>query len=135
MNNTAKNKKLICEALGLTEMQYCEMVMHFGQMWMHRYFGHEEIMINALNKSKNFWAWWLNQWNNRDADFIRLTNLNLIEMPLNGMVKQKAVELYDETHEASELKIRPNRFVIQEVGKLIKQEENNLKKLQQNVNR
>lgn len=126
---TVTNKQIICTALGMNELQYAEMVEEFGQLWMNRYFGHEEIMLNALNKSKTFWAWWVNQWENRNEDYVRLTNLAIIELPLDRVTKAVAIELYRETHAANELKIVPNKFVVAEVNKLIKQEELNLKNI------
>lgn len=133
MKESVKNKQLICRATGKDDAEYFDMVFGFAQLWMERYFGTEKIVINALNNSKSFWAWWINQWDNRNAEFVRLTSLDVIELPLTGITQAMAIELYDETHATNELCIVPNKFVVSEVSKLIKQEESKLKNLYNHV--
>lgn len=109
------------------------MVFEAAQEWMSLYFGDEPIIKKALNASKFFWAWWTNQWENRDTAFVQLTGLNKISLPLDATTLKITIDLYTECHAVNTLKIHPNRFVINNALMVIKQEikntENHIKLL------
>lgn len=112
------------KALHLTEYEYGDMVLQYGNLWMQRYFGTQEAIIQALNSSKSFWKWWVNQWNNRDDQFI-----HEYSCLLNIGTKDFTMDLYTMHHDVHSLKIIPNIIVVREVGRLIKIEEKKLKEL------
>lgn len=127
-----QNKDFISKAFGMSELQYGQMVYDVAQVWINLFFGHDDLMPNILNRSPRFWAWWKNQWNNRDAEFVRLTNVNMIDERLQGTCLLSALELYNEIHQTGSRSIQPNRFVIEEVGAMIIEEEAKLIKIQNN---
>lgn len=122
------NKITILKALQYSELQYGQMVYDYAQLWIQRYFGADAIVVDALNASKSFWQWWNGQWANRDSIFIHQACLNQLG-ELNGELLTVTRELYADHHSIDELRIVPNRYVVAEVGKLIKAEEAKLKKL------
>lgn len=130
MNN---NSNIILQATGLTELNYGNMVFDAAQEWMNLYFGDEPIIKKALNASKFFWAWWSNQWENRDTSFVEQIGLNEMCFPLEDRYKIIVIELYNERHTVNALKIHPNRFVFNDAFKVIKEEklklENHIKEL------
>lgn len=124
-----KAKHIIKQALMLTDQQYAEMVMQFAHQWMQRYFGNEEVIISALHHSGWFWKWWVNQWDNRDEDFVQITGLEYAQFPLDKEVLKEVLSDYQIHHDVHRLRIVPNRMVVNEVGKLIKLEEQRIKQL------
>lgn len=127
-----QNKDFICKAFGLDELQYGQMVYNVGQWWIDKFFIKDPLMVDVLNNSCRFWAWWKNQWNNRDAEFVRLTSIDMINEPLTGYCYQAALELYNTLHESGAREIHPNRFVQEEVNAMIIEEEQKILKLRNN---
>lgn len=117
------------KALRINELQYGQMVWDNALLWMDRYFGTQPIVKEALESSKSFRLWWVNQWDNRDQEFLNMTSLAKIELPLDNKTHQYTTELYQDHHNVDQLRIIPNRFVVREVGKLIKIEETRLEAL------
>jgi hypothetical protein len=124
------NKYIIMKATGLSEIQYAEMVMDYAQGWMNRYFSHVPITIDALNHSKHFWKWWTNQWENRDALFIKETQISFTDSLPDVTTRELTKWLYQSHHNPMDLLIVPNRFVVREVGGLIKKQEHLIKDLE-----
>jgi hypothetical protein len=119
-----KNQQLICKALGLTDLSYSEMVFEYATLWFNRYFFNNDIMVNALEASPSFWAWWKNQWEIRNERFICEANLNTIELPLEVDCKLIALGLYYDAHDVMGLQVFPNKLVRIEAGReIIKQYE------------
>lgn len=126
------NIHIITQATGLTEVERGNMLMEYAQDWMRRYFGDERTITNALNYSKFFWAWWSNQWQIREDDFIYwFTYQNALQekMGMKGVCKQTALEFYQDMHRVDFLAIVPNQLVVLEVNKLIKIEEEKINSL------
>lgn len=115
------------QALGITELQYGEMVMEGANRWMVRYFGTEQSIIDSFHHSKSFWKWWVNQWNNRDASFLH-ENHQILHVTKGELTKW----LYAKHQDPDQLKIIPNDSVVKEVGKLLKIENQKLKALKSN---
>lgn len=113
----------------MTDLQYSEMVMAHAQQWMRKYFGTEETIINALNHSGWFWKWWVNQWDNRDTEFVQIAGLEYAELPLEKALAEAVLEDYKIHHNVNKLRIVPNKMVVNEVGKLIKVEVQKIKQL------
>lgn len=115
------------QATGLSDLQYAEMVMHFANKWMNRYFSHVPVTIDALNRSKYFWKWWTGQWENRDVLFIK--ERGLLNQSADMVTQGVNLMLYEVHHNPRKLLIVPNTMVVNEVGKLIKRHETELKQL------
>lgn len=123
------NQQLICQSLGLTDLDYSTMVFEYSNQWMKRYFFNDEIMIKALEKSPMFWAWWKNQWQIRDEQFITMCSLNQIDEVLEGTCRTVAIELYEAEHDAHKLIVFPNKLVRMEAGREIIKQYETIKKL------
>lgn len=124
-----QNKYIIMKALRMSELQYGTMVMDYAQAWMRRYFGMEQTVIDALNKSGFFWKWWTKQWDNRDREFMRITEIAARPTPLDLTTWKVTKRLYELHHDADDLVIVPNKKVVREVGGLIKKEKELIKQL------
>lgn len=110
---------IIIEALQMSEYQYVLMRGDYANLWMERYFGTEQLIIDALNASPTFWKWWNKQWDNRDNEFVKVTGLDMIDLPLDRDTMAITTDLYEEHHNIDQLKIVPNMKVVKEVGALI----------------
>ena len=122
MTNKQKNKEIICQAFGLTELSYGYIVMDAGYEWMHFYFINDAALIEATSKCVLFWSWWKNQWEIRDAAYLNYAPIEQLEWPLKGSVRRSAIEIYIEYHEPTKLNILPNVWVINEIKKMLTEE-------------
>lgn len=114
--NTEQNREVILRKLRITDLQYCEMVERGGYEWLRRYFSHVPDMIDICKYSAMFWKWWVNEWNLRDNRFLALNRFKIWPVHIEE-------SSYNFTHDIDGLGIRPNRFVIEEVNKIIKNQE------------
>lgn len=109
------NKESIIKALRITEMQYAETVEQFGYNWIKQRFCDMDVVVDGLSRSKMFWAWWKNQWEIRDEQFVRETNIALINEELKGQTLLVSRNLYVELHNPQTLKVKLNVFIRKEL--------------------
>lgn len=64
------NQQRIIKLLGWDEMQYSQFVYDTGLRYLELYIPTDHAGIDALSRSKIFWAWWRNHWAARDAKFM-----------------------------------------------------------------
>ncbi len=117
------------KAMGWTDMQYAEIVMHSAEDWIRFHFLDEEIMLNVLTRSAMFWKWWKNQWEQRDARFIEVTGIDLIDFPVDKRMQQTINNEYYKLHDISRLIIRLNKLIAADCRRIIDEEVNNINKL------
>jgi hypothetical protein len=124
-----ENKEHIQRALGITADEYAVAVEQAGYQWIDRFFQNDQETVKIIASCAMFWKWWVNQWDIRDAEYIRMTSLDIIDTPLEGKYWQAAFEEWIEIHMVKKLQIIPNRMVIEELSRKIVEEENKLKTL------
>lgn len=112
------NKNIIIKACSINEQQYGEMIMHYANCWIERYFGKDEQMNYAFNHSANFWKWWTAAWDKRDIEFIRTTGINNFN-DFDKSENEVIGSLYADHHNADEIIVMPNLDVIKEVNGLM----------------
>lgn len=116
------NKQLIYAALGFNDSSYHQLVFDTGMSWIRDRFSlNDEEITYVVAKSQQFWAWWRNQWELRDAQFVFECSLDKQELPLTGDTKEMGLHLYHELHQAKNIRVYPNRFVISDVGRYLKE--------------
>lgn len=124
-----ENKKHIQRALGITNDDFVIAVEQAGYQWIDRYFHNDDDAVKLIASCKMFWKWWVNEWDIRDSEFIRITSIDLIDTPLEGKCWQIAFEEWIDLHEVKKLHIVPNRWVIQELSRMMVEQENQLELL------
>lgn len=65
----AKNERVkggIIALLGWDEEQYLSFKMRCGRNFLQQYMPNYPELIDEVNESRLFWAWWINQWLIRD---------------------------------------------------------------------
>ncbi len=124
-----KTQEQIRLLLGYTAKKYALMVEYAGYSWLERYFGSDTELKNVFVRSGKFWQWWINEWNNRDKDFLFETSLRYVNEPLTGDELQIALGFFVDKHNVKEFTIVPNRWVRCEVARMIKEESEKLKAL------
>jgi len=67
---TEANKQQVCRLLGWDELQYASFQEEQGIEYVKGIVGSDEWGASHLLKSKLFWKWWINHWNNRDQEFL-----------------------------------------------------------------
>ncbi len=129
---TQSNKDIIIKSLGVPEFEYREFKRDAAWIWLDKFFGDPESE-DAISLIPLFWKWWNNQWDIRDEEFIRLTNLHQINEVLTGQVRVNALSLYNEIHNVHDFIVQPNRFLNIEIRKVLQElaakEEMKIKKL------
>jgi len=114
-------KNYIIKALCISEHKYAEMVESFAYVWLTRLTSDGEV-ISEISKSSIFWKWWINQWDIRDEKFAYQCNLKNINEALCGKTLTIARDLFFEAHNPKMLTVIPNKFVINEIKSIVKNE-------------
>lgn len=117
MKNT---KELIIKALRLGPADHSTMLFYGADMWLDKL--SDSRVIARVAELPLFWKWWKNQWDIRDQEFIRLTNLNEINQPLSGDTLHMAQSLYNDIHDATGLKIIPNAWLNKQIAEIVASE-------------
>ena len=92
-------KEEICQFLGMSESEYCEMQFERAYGYLMENLPSiddtskdtKQWWIDALTKSKVFWAWWVKQWEKRDCMF-------LSEKPMAGNNANYSLMKYKQAH-------------------------------------
>lgn len=63
--------KEICRLLGWTELDYNTFMWQTGTEYLDYYLPNDCWGKQMLETNKTFWKWWINQWANRDAEFLQ----------------------------------------------------------------
>ena len=113
-------KEIIIKSLCITDDEYANMVERSGYAWLSRLM--DDRLINEVAKIELFWKWWKNQWEIRDREFVRMTNLVQINEALGGKTQLYAGSLYNDIHNPYNLIIIPNTWVHQEILKVLNNE-------------
>lgn len=66
----AENKKQLFQILDLNDLQYGNMQFDLAYQYLEEVVGITD-WVGELTSSKMFWKWWVNQWEIRDAHFLR----------------------------------------------------------------
>lgn len=76
--NRLTNQDRITRLLGWTEMDYSQFIYETGLQYLESYIPTDRAGIDALSRSKIFWAWWRNHWAIRDENYLEvLENFSL----------------------------------------------------------
>lgn len=128
------NRQAIVRALGISMEDYNTAVLNSGYAYIKRFLREsdpeEKLIMETLSRSGRFWKWWVNARDLRDDDFVRVTGINLLDKPLEGKVWKAAFDEYTQLNDPLMICERPNYLVIEEVAKLIQQEEQKLAEIQ-----
>jgi hypothetical protein len=113
-------KEQIKFSFGFTDLQYGNLVYKMGREWINKYFGIDRTLCDLIERSPMFWAWWKNQWELRDKQFlIETPQLQMINEQLTGQTLHVAIDLYHEKHDIRTLSIHPNVWVVNEIRRII----------------
>jgi hypothetical protein len=115
-------KDIIIKSLAITDFDYGNIVMQNGYCWLQNNFGKDEQLINNIATVPLFWAWWKNQWEIRDREFIRISSIDAINEVLESETRTMAMSLYQDIHNPYLLNVQPNVWVKKEINHLILQE-------------
>ena len=63
-------KERVCYLLNWTPDEYAEYQYKQGCLYLQMYLSKYPAIIDELLQNRIFWAWWRNQWANRDDAFI-----------------------------------------------------------------
>jgi hypothetical protein len=66
----ADNKIIIMKQMDMDEQIYNQQVYDTAVAWIKHHVWNDDEMVRCLTEQKEFWTWWLNQWNIRDAEFV-----------------------------------------------------------------
>ena len=71
-------KLQVCQLLNCTEEQYCEYQLKEGRMFLQSFISRSPSEIDEILATRAYWAWWRNQWMQRDECFIAMGAETLI---------------------------------------------------------
>lgn len=63
--------KEICRLLGWTDLEYNTFMWETGVEYLNYYLPNDTWGKQMLEGNKTFWRWWINQFANRDAEFLQ----------------------------------------------------------------
>lgn len=64
------NKSLIIEATGIPLGMYNRHVYDAARAWIMLMIWNDEELVQRMTEQPEFWAWWVNQWNQREDQFV-----------------------------------------------------------------
>lgn len=101
-------KQQVMQLLGWDELRYAEMQYRAGRQYLQSYIPNDPEGIDALERSRIFWAWWKNQWLIRDTAYL---NRNIAKVS-----RSSARRIYEYVHNPEALvhAIYPNGVVLDE---------------------
>lgn len=67
---TEANKQQVCRLLGWSFQQYAEYQEAKGIEYLREVVCGDDWSVSNVAKCQDFWNWWKNHWNLRDAEFI-----------------------------------------------------------------
>lgn len=88
-------KQRVIQLLGWDELRYAEMQYRTGRQYLQSYIPNDPDGIDALERSRIFWAWWKNQWLIRDTAFL---NTDIAKVS-----RLSALRIYEYMHNAEAL--------------------------------
>lgn len=65
------NKDLLLRALRLSPAAYSELVYEQGLRYLQQYLNGDTRTARVLEGMASYWAWWTDQWDRRNAGFIK----------------------------------------------------------------
>lgn len=115
------NQRLVCAALKWNSDTYSKLVFETGLEWIKNNLSlNDDEIVGVIAKCRLFWAWWRNQWDLRDEQFIYETSLRRQELPLEGCALLFAGDIYNDMNSLRTVKLVPNRFVTGEINTALK---------------
>lgn len=108
-NNFNSVQQCVMHVLKRTEQEYAENIYNCGINYLQYYIGEESpAILSEIQKSKTFWNWWRQHWQQRDENFIAIVNSSV------GVYDWR--EVYKEIHDARTLaaEIYPSGVVLGE---------------------
>lgn len=103
---TAKHR--VIQLLGWDELRYAEMQYRTGRQYLQSYIPNDPDGIDALERSRIFWAWWKNQWLIRDTAWL---NTDIAKV---SRLSARRIYAYMHNAEALVHSIYPNGTVLEE---------------------
>ncbi len=120
-----KSSERIQIVLGYSADEYARLVEEAGYGWVTRFTLNPDAHT-VYGRSAMFWKWWVNEWNLRDEQFLSDTGLRFADKPLTGYPLACALDIYVAFHNINKLDIVPNRWVHEEVARMIREMEREL---------
>lgn len=96
----------ITQVLGWTDMEHSQYIYDCGLAYLHVIITGDDQAIAAMERSRIFWNWWKNHWQQRDAEFLLTADM--------AAPSQRLRMSYRMLHNARKLasKIYPNSVVL-----------------------
>ncbi len=64
------NQARACDLLQWQTGEFAMFIYERGHEYLAAYFGDDQQAIDKLSRRIEFWNWWKNEWNNRDAAYL-----------------------------------------------------------------
>lgn len=109
------NKQRVCQMLRWTALDYANYQQNKGLEYLEKVICCDAWSVNNVAKCTKFWQWWVNHWNNRDAQFIGEYG----NYP-KGLLRHK----YDDLHDLEGFKFYPHRHIMESTFALMIDEVN-----------
>lgn len=117
------NMAIVIKSLGINEQKYLNLQYETSVCWLLRKLDIKDArLLNKIACLPLFTKWWINQWNIREAGYVRTCNLKEIDEAMRGELRMVISEFFYDTHDSLGLKIRMNVWVQKEVYDFIKLE-------------
>lgn len=117
MQRKAPYQQVITIATNLAQEDYYIIQFNAGMRYLHHYVrhGNAEVrsrQISEISKTAIYWMWWVNQWNLRDAEFLRQYALDeAMASRLTDELRNELRALYYEQHAVETMIAYPGQVV------------------------
>lgn len=102
--NAQSSFQEVLDALQWDDLQYGSFQEEMGYAYLEAEYGSDVLFVKELPYTAEFWAWWKNHWQKRDALFL----LDAWDLGLSDRIN-----LYKQFHDAEEFYFRPHRRILE----------------------
>jgi hypothetical protein len=109
-------KQRVCELLQWTDEEYAAFQYETGLAYLKGYIPYDSYGADQLSRSRTFWNWWKNQWQQRDEKFLNYCRVRNERLAFHNMtlIPEDAKTFYEEEHNPAILigTTHPNAIVL-----------------------
>lgn len=99
------NRAAVCRLLGWDMLAYGEFQQAAGLQYISEQVCGDAESVQTVAESPIFWAWWVNHWNRRDAEFLTYAG---------GYSSESRVLLYENLNNIAGFEFYPHTIILEQ---------------------
>ncbi len=97
----AYNKELLLRALRMEPAAYHALVYEQGLRYLELYLAGDTATQRTLEGMASYWAWWTDQWDRRNAGFIKRNQVQEYLPHMDAWYRSQLLHAYQQAHDGT----------------------------------